>query len=161
MAIIDEILQRLDNFTFNRRRRLEQVFGQSQREVIHFKNEKAVPLFGASPDGFALDWVTYRQPQTRYVPTQPIQRVNTHGYIKSGEGLRPPEKSELEGGKRLTYSGTDQRPTSFGHDVSTSDKAIELHHEPKKTLESSRGHDVTEGDRQAADLRKYPYDFSV
>jgi hypothetical protein len=173
MAVIDEFLRRFDrivnDFTFNRERRMQQIFGQSQREVIHFKNEpkrKPVALFGSDPnEAFSLDWVSYRSPKLNGPGTQPLEHhENVHGYVNP-DSKRPIVDQEpyMDAATsrifKRTSEATDQKPTSIGHDVSTLDKEVTLWKEPKKSLEGSRTHEKTIGDRIAEEMKKESYWF--
>jgi hypothetical protein len=68
-------------------------------------------------------------------------------------------------GRRLNYENqSDQQAITHFSGETTAERwdGVIRSNEPRKSLETSRrGHDKTEGDKQAEDLKRYPFDFSV
>ena len=171
MSLVQFALARFDAF-INRIQGFQPTIGRVQsyrREPFQSatKRPRPVALFGASPDGFALDYVTYRSPKTMGAGTQPLAPELKN--IDADSNLErwvpdPSVPSLISHGRALNYSHeSDQRPVlSFRGETSDVWDGIVRSSEPKKSLETSRrSHDKTEGDRQAEDLKRYPFDFSV
>lgn len=154
------------------RERLENRFQSAERvqgyRMQPFSAEKSRPvaLFGASPDGFALDYVTYRTAKPQGPGTQPLQTESKEfdADVEKWKGPNPNIPSLVPHGRRLDYShaATDQRPP-VGHSVTPGDKPITLDAvEPRKDFQALRNrHEPTPGDQAALDLKRYPYDLSI
>lgn len=170
MGVIDIVLQRWDNFLVNR-----EIFWVGQTLPLPEKSTaftqpkkpRAIPLFGAD-SGFGEDYAVYRVSQPQPFGPQPLEhRENVHGFIRGvGEPPLPAERGYEDPvtspRASRTSETTDQKPISKG--ILTPSDVWDgiVRNEPKKKnfQTASRGHEKTEGDKQAEDLKRYPYDFS-
>jgi hypothetical protein len=175
MSIIDTVLKRWDEFTFQRERRLQQVFGFQSGRVQTYRRQpfqsaepqkRAIPLFGSEPGAFGEDWADYRVAQVKGSGPQPVQPelkiVDANVHLEDWKP-DPSIPSLVSHGKRLNYENqSDQRPVvSFQGEVADKWDGVIRSNTPKKSFETSRrGGDKTEADRQR-DLKRYPFDFSV
>jgi hypothetical protein len=127
-------------------------------------------MFGADVnEGFGLDWANYRlaRPGVQGVvnPDSPRpERENINGHIREDAQplIGPTEEYQdpsISSRGSWTSEGTDQRPTSVGHDVTPADKPVTLNHQIRKSLESSRPKGTTIADQIAKEMKNEPYDF--
>lgn len=135
------------------------------------KKPRPVALFGSTPDGFALDYVTYRSPslgvQGTINPGVPkYERENADGEYLNPENWQPNPNlpSMISHGKHLNYSrGTDQQAVhSFmGETTSEAWDGIVRNEPKKKDFQNvSRGHEKTVGDKISEEWNKTEtYDF--
>lgn len=172
MAIIDILLSAWDRFLANRQIGTVQSRGQTYRvfktQQPQTQKPRPVALFGASPDGFALDYVTYRSAKVNgpAVEPQPLQ-TELKSFDSDPEKPFTPDPnmpSMIGHGKKLNYSNqSDQRAVNHFSGETTAEAwdGIVRANEPKRSLETSRrGREQTEADRQGQDLKRYPFDFS-
>lgn len=172
MSLIDRAFSRLDEFRWGQTKR-RALFQPTTNRVINYsepKPERKIPTFGAEPGAFGEDWASYRLPKTRPFGPVPLEsHENTHGHISENAQplIGPTEEYQdpaISPRAARTSEGTDQRPVGAGHDTSPIDKPVTLNHQIRKSFESDVGQGSktpTEGDKAAADLKHYDFDFST
>jgi len=166
--LIGRVLERFDAFTA----RLEQARSMPQpNRVTYLKNlespKKAIPLFGSDPEdpfGFGYSRSIPAPVMGAINPNAPrYERENLDGEIdleKWKPNLDIP--SLVSHGKALNYEHvSDQKPiVSFQGEIGEKWDG-QIRNVPKTDFQAVRGgHDKTEGDRQAEDLKNYPFDFT-
>ncbi len=167
MALIDiaraRIGERIDGLVAS----IQGSVSRDQTRLTRMEPQKprGIPLFGTdSSEAFALDWSNeVGRPKGGVVPK--IEKENRDGEYLNLENWQPnPNLPSLVGhGKRLTYQPTDQQPIRQFDGETTAEAwdGVIRSNENRKSFETSRrGHEETEGDRQAQDLKRYPYNFT-
>jgi hypothetical protein len=167
-TVIDRVLQRFDIF-MARFQPVSRVRGYRQQPFQNaLQKPRPVALFGATPDGFALDYVTYRAPsvgiQGAINPAAPrYERENPDGEINLETWKPNPNvPSLISHGKRLDYSrGTDQEPIrSFSGTIDEKWDGLVRNIPKRPDFQSVRTkREPTIADAHAEDIRKTGYDF--